>query len=228
MKVALAETELFAGVDEGELVALLQGVGAISRHYPAGARILGEGETVSSFGLLLSGQAQAVKGDAQGRSVILALLKPGDAIGILLAARLGRPSPVTVRVTERAEVLHLPFEGLIAGCQRGCPGADRLLRNYVGIAAEKGLLLHERIDCLLRPTVREKVLAYLHRETERAGRSAVTLPLDRAAMADYLHVERSALSRELSRMRRDGLIDFCKNRFELLEAEERDDPLSYI
>ena len=79
-----------------------------------------------------------------------------------------------------------------------------------------------------RPTVREKVLAYLRRETERAGRSAVTLPLDRAAMADYLHVERSALSRELSRMRRDGLIDFCKNRFELLEAEEGDDPLSYI
>lgn len=189
---------------------------------------MGEGEAVSSFGLLLSGRAQAVKGDAQGRSVILALLKPGDAIGILLAARPGRPSPVTVRVTERAEVLHLPFEGLIAGCKRGCPGADRLLRNYVGIAAEKGLLLHERIDCLLRPTVREKVLAYLRRETERAGRSAVTLPLDRAAMADYLHVERSALSRELSRMRRDGLIDFCKNRFELLEAEEGDDPLFYI
>ena len=129
MKVALAETELFAGVDEGELVALLQGVRAISRHYPAGARILGEGEAVSSFGLLLSGRAQAVKGDAQGRSVILALLKPGDAIGILLAARPGRPSPVTVRVTERAEVLHLPFEGLIAGCKRGCPGADRLLRK---------------------------------------------------------------------------------------------------
>ena len=76
--------------------------------------------------------------------------------------------------------------------------------------------------------MREKVLAYLRRETARAGRSAVALPLDRAAMADYLHVERSALSRELSRMRRDGLIDFYKNRFQLLEAEGEDGPLSYI
>ena len=228
MGIALADTELFAGVEEGEIAVLLQGVGAVFRRYPVGARILGEGEGVSSFGLLLSGRAQAVKEDTRGRSVILALLKPGDAIGILLAARPGRPSPVTVQAVEEAETLHLPFEGLVAGCQRGCPGADRLLRNYVGVAAEKGLLLHERIDCLLRPTVREKVLAYLRREAARAGRNTVSLPLDRAAMADYLHVERSALSRELSRMRRDGLIDFCKHQFSLLQVEGEKPPASHM
>ena len=90
------------------------------------------------------------------------------------------------------------------------------MKNYISIVAEKGLVLHERINCLLKPTVREKIMAYLLRVSREQARSSFQIPLNRNAMAEYLNVERSALSRELSGMKRDGLIDYHRNHFTLL------------
>lgn len=211
---ALAGMRLFAGIPPEEIPGLLEGLGARQVRYRPGDLLIEEGSHVRDFGVVLSGRARSVKWDPAGQLVILTLLEAGSELGILLAARPERESPVSVQATEAVSALWVPCAHLLAPCERA--GRGRLLRNYLSIAAEKGLVLHERMDCLLRPTVREKVLAYLAREGRGRRGLPFQVPLDRNAMAEYLNVERSALSRELSRMRRDGLIDYHRSTFRLL------------
>ena len=181
--------------------------------YAKGDTIIEEGNKVYDFGIMLSGHGRAIKRD---RVILISLLKKGSEIGVILAASLEHKSPVTVQAEDDVLVLQIPFERVLARCEKACPRHDRLLRNYISIVAEKGLVLHERIDCLLRPTIWEKILTYLQRIACEQQKRTFTIPMNRNAMAEYLNVERSALSRELSYMKRDGIIDYHKNTFRLI------------
>ena len=212
----LAGTDLFAGLGGEAIQSLLPCLQAAPKRYRAGECLLQAGDTVKSFGVVLSGSGRAFTEDLEGRQVLLARLEPGSEIGVILSASRGRKSPVTVQAQTDMAVLTIPFSAVLARCPRACESHERLLRNYLGIVAGKGLALHERIDCLLKPTVREKVLSYLNHLAGEQGGRRVLAPLNRASMAAYLNTDRSALSRELSRMRRAGLIDFHKNSFQIL------------
>jgi CRP-like cAMP-binding protein len=159
---------------------------------------------------------RSIKWDTNDRVIIITLLKKGSEIGIILAASLEHKSPVSVQAQDDVSVLLIPFDRVFTRCEKACPWHDKLLRNFINIVAEKGLVLHERIDCLLKSTVREKILAYLTRISREQNSRTVSIPINRNAMAEYLNVERSALSRELSKMKRDGILDYRKNDFKLL------------
>jgi CRP-like cAMP-binding protein len=131
-----------------------------------------------------------------------------------LAASRDKLSPVTVEAQTALSVLFFPAGKILGRCRNYCPRHDRLIANFLNGVAEKALHLHYRNDCLIRPSVRGKVLAYLQRESQGLP-GEFGIPLDRGGMAKYLHVERSALSRELSRMQREGLLEYRKNRFRL-------------
>ena len=216
------QTGLFAGLSAGEAVELLQCLDAERADYPKGASIIEEGSRGQGVGILCAGRARAVKWDASGRLIIITLLQKGSENGALLAACPGRPSPVTVQALDDSCVLWLSAVRILDGCGRACPRHRLLLRNYLRIVAEKGLVLHERLDCLLRPTIREKVLAYLSRMSGTRRAAPFSIPRDRGAMAEYLNVERSALSRELAHMKRDGILDYHKNTFRLLGDPGKD------
>lgn len=214
--VELSTMPLFAHIPPEELPGLLLCTHARRLSYGKDEMILDEGSVVSEFGILLSGRGRAMKVDESGRIVTITLLKKGSEIGAILASSNDHRSPVSVQALEDAEVLKIPFSRVLSRCERGCTSHDQLLKNYIGIIAEKGLELHERLSCLLKPTVREKVLAYLSRAAKDAGTRDFCVPFDRGGMAEYLNVERSALSRELSAMKEDGLLDYHKNCFRLL------------
>ena len=212
----LSGMRMFSGIEACRLPELLQCLGARREAYRKGSFIIAEGDAVYDFGLLLSGSARAVKWDASGRLVILTLLREGGEVGVVLAASLAHKSPVTVEAQDDVSILRIPFEGLFTRCKDESHRHGLLLRNYINIVSEKGLVLHERIDCLLRPTVREKIWTYLTRVARERQKSLFSIPMDRNAMAEYLNVERSALSRELSSMKRDGLLEYYKNTFRIL------------
>ena len=212
----LKDTSLFSGIEPQEIDGLLKCLSTRHVQYAKGGYIIEEGDKVYDFGIILSRHGRAIKWDSSGRLIIISLIKAGSEIGVILAASLDHKSPVTVQAQEDVFVLQIPFERVLARCERGCPRHDRLLRNYINIVAEKGLVLHERIDCLLRPTIREKILTYLWRVSRDQQKRTFTIPMNRNAMAEYLNVERSALSRELSYMKRDGIIDYHKNMFRLI------------
>ena len=201
-EATLLRSKLFAGVTRERLPALLVEV------FPAGAVMVTQGEQVREVGLVLGGQGRSLTTDAAGGKLIISLVETGSFLGVLLAASRTRKSPVSVQATEETKVIFFPARTLTH---------SPLLENFLDSVAEQSLSLNDRIDCLIRRSVREKVSTYLLRTAARQQSREVTLPLDREAMASYLNVERSALSRELSRMKADGLIDYRKNVFRLLE-----------
>jgi len=212
----LGRTGLFAGLTPREIGDMLPCLGPRLVRYGQGETVLWKGEPVVDIGIVLAGQARSVKTDYSGRTVIVTLLRQGSYIGVLLAASRRRLSPVSIEALTPLTVLFFPLASLIRRCPKSGHRHERLLLNILDGIAEKALILHDRNDCLIRATVREKVLTYLRRMAGERQSHAFAIPLDRSAMAEYLNVDRSALSRELSRMRADGLIDFHKNTFKLL------------
>lgn len=130
---------------------------------------------------------------------------------------------MSVQAIEPLEVLFIPINSILRPCTNLCKSHEQLLGNLFDSIAERALELHDRNDCLIMPTIRDKVLTYLTKVMRETGTETFTIPFDREAMAEYLDVDRSALSRELAWMKRDGLIDFYRNKFKLLpKAVEKD------
>jgi len=211
------QLDIFDGLTREEVKQVCECLDASKREYAKGQAVITAGDDVSYVGIILDGTAKSVKTDVSGRTFTVALLKRGGYIGILLAASKTRKSHVTVEATDRLTVLQIPFSKLIRQCPKFCRGHSLVIRNLLGGISEKALFLHDRNDCLIKPTVREKILTYLIRESARFGDGAnFEIPLDRSGLADYLNVERSALSRELSRMKKEGIIDFYRNSFKII------------
>lgn len=213
----LAQMKLFDGIQPHELTELLACVSARQSVYAKDEFIIEQGECVSEFGVVLCGNARVVKLDASGKMLIVLLLQKGSEIGVLLAASKGRESSVFIQAVDEVKVLWISYNKLAGHCESACPKHEVLLRNYIAAVAQKGLMLHERLNCLIRPTVRDKVFAYLREVSREKQSKSFDIPFDRNEMAEYLNVERSALSRELSAMKREGLIDYYKNSFKLLK-----------
>lgn len=214
----LAQTKLFSGIEPKEIAGLLDCIHGRQVEYAKDAMIIEEGSRVYEFGIMLSGHGRSMKWDATDRLITITLLQKGSEIGVLLAANPEHESPVFVQAQEDVSILLIPYDCMFAHCKKACPRHERLLRNYIGIVAEKGLVLHERIDCLLKPSLREKIMNYLLQISREQQSPSFTIPMNRNAMAEYLNIERSALSRELSYMKRDGLIDYHRNDFKLLDG----------
>ena len=215
----LAQTKLFSGIEPKEIAGLLDCLRARCAHYAKDEMIIEDGNHVSEFGIMLSGYGRSIKWDASDKVIIITLLQKGSEIGVMLAARPEYKSTVAVQAQDDVSVLFISYECLVARCKRACPRHETLLRNYIGVVAEKGLVLHERISCLLKPTLREKIMTYLLRVSREQRSRTFSIPLNRNTMSEYLNIERSALSRELSYMKRDGLIDYHRNSFKLLDVE---------
>jgi len=214
----LSQMSLFAEIVPSEIAELLKCTQAVCVNYKKDDFIIEEGQVVSDFGVILSGTGSSIKWDASGKQIIITLLEKGSMVGVMLAAKAQHKSPLAVQVTQDAAVLLIPFNRIITRCAKNCACHEKLLRNYISVVAEKGLELHERINCLLEPTVRDKIMSYLLRASRQQNSPTFTIPFNRNVMAEYLNIERSALSRELSNMKKVGIIDYHKNSFKLFIA----------
>ena len=209
----LKKAPLFHGISQNDIEAMLTCLSATQKAFHKDECIFREGDIIKNVGILLSGTAQSVKTDITGKQVIVTLIEPGSYIGVLLAASHKRTSPVSVQALEDLSVLFIPMLNILS--RNNCPHHAQLLSNLLDGISEKVLVLHDRNDCLIKPTIRDKVLTFLMGYAHNAGSYSFTIPMSRDAMAEYLDVNRSALSRELSCMKREGLINYKKNKFEL-------------
>lgn len=212
----LANTSLFAGLCESEIQQLLETTGAYQTSFTQNQVLVWEGQPVTHFGIVLVGNAYSAKASADGAVQIITAIAPGDYVGILLAASDNRKSPVRVVAKSDGQIVYIPFSSTLAMLQTPSKWHTKFVANFLSALANKAMILHDRIDCLVQPTVRAKVLNYLQQLSDVQQSEGITIPFDRQQMASYLNVERSALSRELSRMKQDGLIAYHKNRFHLL------------
>lgn len=209
---------LFASLTEQDMSALLACLSPVEREYAKDSFIIREGDVAESMGLLIEGRATVMREDFWGRRDILSLLSPPALFAETFACLPGHRITVSVVAEEKSRVLWLSVAHALAECDARCACHAVFKRNLVLALAEKNALLNEKLLHLSRRSTREKLLSLLSQEAKKQGSLTFTLPFDRQQLADYLSVDRSALSQTLSLMQRDGLIRFHKNSFTLLES----------
>ena len=211
----LSGSPLFVGCTPEEIHGVLTCLGYAVRSYPRGAAILNAGETVTAIGVVRSGSVRIENNDAWGNRSVLSMIGPNQIFAEAYACVPGERAMVTVIANEACEVLFLQTGRLFqdGGTVEHLPG--RFLQNLITVCARKNLELSHRIFHNASKSIRGRVMSYLSYQAGIQGKRMVTIPFDRQQLADYLGTERSALSRELAKMKQDGLLDYHKNVFAL-------------
>lgn len=202
----LTQTSLFSGISQTDLSALLSCLAAVERRYSKGAVILAEGEPTQWMGLVLEGRAIISCADVWGKSSILGFAEPGAVFGEAYACVPGEALLISVCAAEETRVLFLNVGKLLTVCGNACTFHARLIRNLLTISAGKNLQLSRRIFHTTPKSIRGRLQSYFSECAKKSGSLTFKLPFNRQQLADYLGVDRSAMSSELSKMQRDGLI----------------------
>ena len=211
----LQSSPLFHGLRAEEIRQLLQCLGAPARQFGKGAFLWHEGDVVTHCGIVLRGTVDAVRYGDDGTEELMARQRPGDVFGELLMAAQ-QPSPVSLRCAQMTDVLFLPLEGILGGCDKCCPCHVLLRRNLLQLTGRKFWQQQRRTMYLSQPSLRQRVLLYLRDTQRESGNDTFTVPYNREELATFLGVNRSALSRELSRMQQEGLLEFYRSSFRMM------------
>ncbi len=207
---------LFNNMDETDIRSVLFCLGAKREHAEKKQVLFKSGERVTSLGIVLSGNVQIYQEDYFGNRSIFANLSAGSTFAESFACADLDSVPVSAVAAEESDLLYLDCRRLASPCEKACSFHTKLIRNMLDIIAKKNVALTQRIEFTSKRTTREKALAYLSEQARLAGRPRFVIPFDRQALADYLCVERSGLSAELSKLRAEGVLRCHKNEFELL------------
>lgn len=211
----LSRTALFRGIEPPEAREMLRCLGAAERHYRRGETVLPAGEPTQRMGLVLSGRVQMELDDPWGGRSILGSAGPGAVFGEAYACVPGEPLMIQVTAAEDTAVLFLRINRVMEPCPSACAHHSRLVSNLLTLTAEKNLGLSRRMRHITPKTIRGRLVSYLSFEAARSGSLKFTIPFDRQQLADYLGVDRSAMSAELGKMQREGLLETRRSHFVL-------------
>lgn len=215
----LKKVPLFAGIREEELLGLLACLSAQEKKYARGEAVFLAGGRASSVGIVCSGGVQVIKEDFLGNRTILVELGGGELFGEAFSCAKIERLPVSVFAVADSVILFINYRKIITTCPNSCAFHARLIENMLGILAQKNMLLNQRIEILSKRTTRDKLISYLSAQMQAAGNRRFRIPFSRQELADFLCVDRSAMSAALGRMRDEGLLRAERSEFELLELE---------
>ena len=215
----LTKTVLFRGSSAEEVKAMLTCLNAETRTYPRGSTVYHAGDVVTSVGLVLSGSVSIENDDVWGNKSILDHVKPGQVFAETYACVSGEPLMISVVAAEPTEILFLDMNRMLHVCTNACDFHNKLVRNLLFVASQKNLNLSRRIFHTSSKSIRGRLLSYLSFQATQHGSREFEIPFNRQQLADYLSVDRSALSNELSKMQRDGLLRVDRSRFTLIGIE---------
>ena len=200
---------LFRGIPEEEMEILLKRIKACTRIYQKDEILLN----------VASGELFVMKEEYSGSTAMVAQILSGELFAEAFAAGEACAT-VTVMAADKTEVLWIDYRAMTETCPDS-PAHKILMKNMMQILARKNLFLTGRISHLSRRTLREKVLSYLSEQALKEGKKSFEIPFDRQGLADYLAADRSALSAVLGKLKKEGVLSFRKNQFELLKEEEQ-------
>lgn len=206
---------LFSGVSEAELTAMLACLKAEKKYFPKEAFVLRAGDTAESIGLVLTGTVFVIQEDIWGNRNILSKAGPGQTFAVAYACAPGSRLNVSVVAETPVTVLFLNVKRILTVCPSACSYHSRIIRNLLGELAGKNLQFSEKLTHVGQRSTRSKIMSYLSAEAQRLGTYELDIPFSRQQLADYLGVERSGLSQELGKMKKDGLLDYRKSHFVL-------------
>ena len=209
----LSDMQLFRGLEEDDISSLLSCLNSVKRNYKKGEVILSEGSIIENIGIVLSGMAMISCNEIWGNTSILGSVAPGSVFAEVYACIPGQPLLITVSAAEPATVLFMNVGRVLTSCSNTCPFHARLARNLLTVCADKSLQLSRRMKHTTSKSIRGRLMSYFSECAKQFGSSSFIIPYNRQQLADYLGVDRSTMCNELSKMQRDGIIEYEKNRF---------------
>ena len=218
MKDILRElnTPLFEGIVPQDRMAMLSCTGYHVGAFRKGDVVAFEDENIKHIGIVVSGAVDMIKEDIWGNKTMLVRIHKNEVFGETFACGSDNLSVVTFLVSEDSKILFMPFDRVMRNCTMACQFHLRLIENMVRVIANKNRDLMRKVEAVSKRSIREKLLAYLSIQAQAQKSRYFEIPLGRVELAEYLCVDRSALTRELVKMKEDGLIDYDKNCFRML------------
>ena len=213
----LAACPLFEGVSRQDMEAMLQCMQACIIDMPKGGAVFRVDGPAEYVGILLSGGVRVFRDDFDGNRAIQATIQPGELFGETFACAGIARLPVSVEADQSSRVLLIRLKRIIETCPSACGFHNRVVLNLLKVVAAKNLLLNRKLEIVSRRTTREKLMAYLSFQARAAGSNHFAIPFDRQGLADYLGVDRSALSAEIGKLRREGVLESDRSAFTLLQ-----------
>lgn len=185
-----------------------------------GDKVFSQGDTFKKLGIIAAGIINIVKEDDKGNKFIIEQAEPGAVLDESIGIAEDYKVNVSAEVSVAGKVIAIPFEKLVTTCEKNCPFHVKLLSNIVKLVASNHNALTMKVDFLSKKSVRHKLFSFFGHQKEKHGRREFDINFDRKELAEFLFVDRSALSRELSRMRKEGMIEFHKNHFKIISLPE--------
>mgnify|MGYP003371568663 FL=1 len=208
---------LFQGIKKEEYEQMIRCFQATEKHYSSGELVCTYGENSSLIGVVLEGTLQLLRTHADGRQTILEQLEKGEIFGESLSFSSYSISPLQIYCAEKSTVLYIDYRHLIKRCYKACSFHSQLVNNALQMISQKAVQLSERLEVLSQRTIREKIQCYFSILATQAGTNHFTLPFSYSTLADYLSVDRSAMMREMKKMKDEGLLQTARYEITLRE-----------
>ena len=215
----IVHTELFRGIVEEEAKLMLNCLQAVEKNFTKGEFIYREGDQVEAAGIVLTGTVHIIQNDIWGNQNLLANVVPGELFSEAYACLPGENALVNAVAAKDSRILFLNTKRILTSCSSACIFHTRLIQNLLAVMASKNIELTQKIQHTTPKSIRDRVLAYLSFQSMKQGKLQFEIPFTRQQLADYLCVDRSALSNELSKMQKEKLISYKKNSFSLLQIK---------
>ncbi len=212
----LKKCPLFLGIEDESLLKMLHCLGAVIRRYEKKHIIIEEGKPTKNIGIVLSGSANVVQIDYFGNRSILKISEPSDVFAEAFACAETKSVPVCIVANEMCDIMLIDCSHILHTCSNNCQFHQQLIYNLMKNLAVNTISFHQKIAITSKRTTREKLMEYLKIQSQKTNKKTFTIPFDRQELADYLEVDRSGLSSEISKLKKDGIIDSYKNKFTLL------------
>ena len=212
----LKNSSIFSGISETEITALSGCMLTAVRRYKKGDYIFRQGDRLECITILLDGCLHIQRDDYWGNRSIIAVIEAGDMFGESYALTHGHTVTSDAIAVENSTIAFFNTEKLLTSCSAACGFHNKVIQNLFFAMSEKNVKLVQKLGHISQRTTREKLISYLSEQAGYAHSGSFTIPFNRQQLADYLSVDRSAMSAELCRMRDEGLLTFHKNNFTLL------------
>lgn len=212
-------SDIFAGVQDKEIKAMLDCLQTRIVNYKKGEYVFRQGDCINSIALLLSGRMHIQKDDYWGNRSIINIISPGEMFGEAYAMQKDEAFLNDAVAVENCTVAFFDLNKMLTTCSSACVFHTRVIQNLFVAISEKNRRLVQKLGHMSRRSTREKLISYLSEEAKRHGSGSFSIPFNRQQLADFLSVDRSAMSSELCRMRDEGLLTFSKNNFTLLQHD---------
>ena len=211
----LRKCPLFNDIEDENLLPMLGCLGATVRNFAKKENILLEGEPARYIGIVLDGSAQIEQTDYFGNRSIVASVSRAELFGETFSCA-GVAMPVDVVANEDSQIMFIDCRRITQACSSACSFHQQMIYNLMKVVATKNLILHRKIEVTSKRSTREKLMAFLLLQAKRNNSNSFEIAYDRQGLADYLEVDRSGLSAEISKLHKEGKINSRKNWFELL------------